>query len=132
MNSETAFVDHLKLIQEVVDRQGRNSFAIKSSSAVLAVFVASSNSPAAALAGLAVVPLWALDAGFLTQERGFRRFYDSVRQGPPADPGSFGYFDTTVPPGAAGTGKTAATLSVSLFHVSLLALIGAASLIAFL
>ena len=136
MNLETARVEHLKLIQAVVDRQGRNSFAVKSASAaaaaVLAAFVASTGSLVAALAGLAVLPLWVLDARFLAQERGFRRLYDSVRIGPPAEPGSDDYFDMTVPPAGAGIAKAAASPSVSLFHVSLLALVGASSLIVFL
>ena len=135
MNPETARVEHLKLIQAVVDRQGRNSFAVKSAaaaaSAVLVAFVAGSGSPAAALAGLAGLPLWVLDARFLAQERAFRRLYDSVRIGPPAESGSDGYFDMTVPPAAAGIAKAAASLSVCLFHVSLLALIAASSLIVF-
>ena len=133
MNPEMARVEHLSLIQAVVDRQGRNSFAIKSAaaavSAALAAFVAGSGYPAAALAGLAVVPLWLLDARFLAQERGFRRLYDAVRRGPPAAPGSDGYFDMTIPPAALGTVKTAASPSVCLFHVPLLALIGASALI---
>lgn len=136
MNLETARVEHLKLIQAVVDRQGRNSFAIKSAaaavSAALAAFVAGSGSPAAAFAGLAVVPLWALDARFLAQERGFRRLYDSVRIGPPADHGTGDYFDMTVPPRAPGIVKAAASPSASLFHVSLLALVGASFLIVLL
>ena len=136
MNSETARVEHLKLIQAVIDRQGRNSFAIKSvataAASALSAFVASSGSPEAALAGLAVVPLWVLDARFLAQERGFRTLYDSVRRGPPAGHGSDVYFDMTVPPATAGIAKAAASPSVCLFHVSLLALIGASSLIVFL
>ena len=87
MDTETARVEHLKLVQGIVNRIGRNSFAIKSAAAtavaVLVAFTASTDSPVAALAGLAVLPLWLLDARFLKQERDFRRVYDNIRRGPP-------------------------------------------------
>ena len=61
MNLEAARVEHLKLIQAVVDRLGRSSFAVKSvaaaSSGALVAFTASTDSPVSALAGFAILPL---------------------------------------------------------------------------
>ena len=61
MDAEEARVEHLKLIQAVVNRLGRNSFAIKSAaaaaSAVLVAFTASANSPLAAVGGFAILSL---------------------------------------------------------------------------
>ena len=91
MNPEATRIEHLKLIQGVIDRLGRNSFATKSiaaaASAALVSFTASTDSAVSALAGFAVFPLWLLDAFFLERERGFRRLYDSVRQGLPSEHG---------------------------------------------
>ena len=92
MNAEAARIEHLKLIQAVVARLGRNSFAIKSTaaavSAALVAFTASVGSPFAALGGFAVLSLWLLDARFLRQERAFRRLFDSIRTGLPKEHGA--------------------------------------------
>lgn len=137
MDSEAARVEHLKLIQAVVDRLGRNSFAIKSAaaaaSAVLVAFAASANSPLAAAGGFAILALWLLDARFLRQERGFRSLYDSVRKGAPAEPGSGDYFTMELAPDAPqseGLLRVAVNLSLSLFYVPLLMLIGVSAWIA--
>lgn len=137
MDTEAARVEHLRLIQAVVDRLGRNSFAIKSTaaaaSAALVAFTASVGSPLVALGGFAVLSLWLLDARFLRQERDFRRLYDSVRRGAPAGPGSSNYFtmelapDVRQPDGLLGV---ASNLSLSLFYVPLLLLIGVSAWIA--
>ena len=74
-----------------------------------------------------------LDARFLREERGFRRLFDSVRDGPPAEYGSDGYFNMEVlstAKGSDGLISVAASPSLYLFYVPLLALIGASSLIA--
>ncbi len=139
MDPEAARIEHLKLVQAVISRLGRNSFAIKSTaaaaSAALIAFIASTASPAAAFAGLVLLPLWVLDARFLAQERGFRRFYDSVRKGPAADCGSEGYFEMKAPPPAGNSDRVVGVLSSSslfLFYVPLLVLIGVSSFVALL
>ena len=75
VSAEAARIEHLKLIQAVIARLGRNSFAIKSTaaavSAVLVAFTASVGSPLAALGGFAILSLWLLDGYFLWQERAF-------------------------------------------------------------
>ena len=100
VSAEAARIEHLKLIQAVIARLGRNSFAIKSTaaavSAVLVAFTASVGSPLAALGGFAILSLWLLDGYFLWQERAFRRLYDSVRTESPAEPGTGDYFTMDV------------------------------------
>lgn len=137
MNLEAARIEHLRLIQAVVDRLGRNSFAVKSiaaaSSGALVAFTASTDSPGAALAGFAILPLWLLDAFLLERERSFRRLYDSVRHNPPSDHGHASYFAMDVPPATAGSDGligAAVSRSLSLFYPPLLLLVGAAALIA--
>ena len=137
MDPETARVEHLKLVQGIVNRIGRNSFAIKSAAAtavaVLVAFTASTDSPVAALAGLAVLPLWLLDARFLKQERDFRRVYDNIRRGPPSEFGADDYFamdvSTEVERGES-MWQVAASLSLSLFYAPLLMLIAVSAVVA--
>ena len=139
MNPESARIEHLKVIESVISRLGRNSFAIKSTaaaaSAALVAFTASTGSSVAAIAGLALLPLWTLDARYLAQERGFRRLYDSVREGSPSGHGSSGYFSMEVPSPEKSTDKFPRVLSspsLSLFYAPLLALVGVSSLISLL
>lgn len=135
MNSEAARVEHLKLIQGVVNRLSRNSFAVKSvataATAALVAFTTGTESPVAALAGITILPIWALDALFLDRERGFRRLYDSVRRCAPVEHGQIAYFTMEVPP--AGHRhcllKAAASASLALFYASLLAMVGISALI---
>ena len=131
MNAEAARIEHLKLIQAIVARLGRNSFVIKSTaaaaSAALVAFTASVGSPFAALGGFTVVSLWLLDARFLRQERAFRRLFDSIRTGPPKEPGADDYFTMDVSTSAVRLDSllsVAASLSLSLFYIPLLILVG--------
>ena len=139
MSAETARIEHLKLIQAIVARLGRNSFAIKSTaaavSAALAALTTSLDSPFAALGGFAVLSLWLLDARFLQQERSFRRLYDSVRKGSPKEPGSDGYLTMDVSSAAGRSDRllrVAVSLSLLLFYIPLLILIGVSAGIALL
>ncbi len=96
MEQETARVEHLKLIQAIIGRMARNSFAIKSftvavSTAVFA-FAATTEQWSAIAGYIVVLPLWALDGYFLMHERRFRKLFDEVRQGEPSSPGSGSYF----------------------------------------
>ena len=137
MDIEAARIEHLKLIQAIVTRMGRNSFAIKSTaaavSAALVAFTASVGSPLAALGGFAVSSLWLLDARFLRQERAFRRLFDSIRTGAPTEPGSDNYFTMDVSTSAGRSDsllRVAVSLSLSLFYIPLLILIGVSAGIA--
>ena len=138
MDSEAARIEHLKLIQTVIARLGRNSFAIKSTaaavSAALVAFTASVGSPFAALGGFAVLSLWLLDAYFLWQERGFRRLYDSIRTESSAEPGTGDYFTMDVSTAATRPSdnllRVAVSLSLSFFYVPLLILVGVSAGIA--
>ena len=137
MSAEAARIEHLKLIQAIVDRLGRNSFAIKSTaaaaSAALVAVTASVGSPLAALGGFAVLSLWLLDARFLWQERSFRHLYNSVRTGPPKEPGSDDYFTMDVSSAVGGSDsllRVAVSLSLSMFYTPLLSLIGVSAAIA--
>ena len=134
MEPEAARIEHLKLIQSVVARLGRNSFAIKSTaaavSAALVALTASLGSPLAALGGFAILSLWLLDANFLRQERGFRQLYDSAIKGDPKEPGSEGYFTLDVHSAVGPLDNlfcVAVRWGLLLFYVPLLILIGVAA-----
>ena len=137
MSAEAARIEHLKLIQAIVARLGRNSFAIKSTaaavSAALVAFTASVGSPFAALGGFAVLSLWLLDARFLRQERSFRHLYNSVRTGSPKEPGSDDYFTMDVTSAVRRSDslfRVAVSLSLTMFYTPLLSLIGVSAAIA--
>ena len=84
----------------------------------------------AALAGIAVFPLWVLDAFFLERERGFRRLYDSVRRSSPPEHGHDDYFTMEVPAAGLGHGllRSASSASLSLFYAGLIMLTGVSAL----
>jgi len=79
---------HLELIQQVVDRMGRNSFQLKgwAITLVAALFVLATSAAgtpwSAAVAFLPALVFWGLDAYYLRQERLFRALYDEVRSHP--------------------------------------------------
>lgn len=83
MTTETK-VQHLLLIQAVINRMAQNSFMIKGWSvtlvaALFALAAAQSNPAFVLLAYLPAAMFWMLDGYFLRQERLFRALYDSVR-----------------------------------------------------
>lgn len=80
-------VEHLKMIQNVVDRMARNSFWLRGWNATLAAawlaFVARvgvEKTPEWYWPILPLLMLFSLDGYYLWQERLFRRLYDQVRQ----------------------------------------------------
>ena len=101
MDAEEARVEHLKMIQAVVDRMGMNSFAVRATAATVAAglvaVAASAKEPLATLGALAIVPLWVIDAYFLLTEREFRDLYNGVRQAAAATPGTPEYFSLDRP-----------------------------------
>lgn len=86
MSDEEKVLEHLKMIQGVIERMGRNSFQLKAWSAVLATgwlaFVAQGGTGQMQPGILVLVPfliLFVLDGYYLWQERLFRGLYDVVR-----------------------------------------------------
>jgi hypothetical protein len=83
--------DHLKMIQDVVTRLAKNSFALKGwSVTIVSGLLALSTAVADRIAVMiiAIVPLlifWILDGYYLDQERRFRILYDEVRPREEAD-----------------------------------------------
>jgi hypothetical protein len=77
-------VEHLKLISNVVDRMGRNSFHLKGWAVILvaAIFAFASREVDYRfyLVGLLpAVTFWGLDGYYLWQEKYFRALYNAVR-----------------------------------------------------
>lgn len=76
---------HLDFIQGVINRLSTNSFLLKGWSVVLvsALFALSANNSNVKFIFLAYFPaiaFWALDAYFLSMERGYRKLYEKVRK----------------------------------------------------
>ena len=86
MNGIEKIVEHLKMIQAVIDRLGRNSLWVKSWSLLLIVIgliliaVHYIHRPYFSLLLIPfVLGFWILDGYFLWRERLFRKVYDEVR-----------------------------------------------------
>lgn len=86
MNGTQKVIEHLKMIQAVIDRLGRNSLWVKTWNLALIVVAAillGSESDHYPFGTLFLIPcilgLWVLDGYFLWQERLFRKVYDEVR-----------------------------------------------------
>lgn len=97
MDSETARIEHLKIVQTIIARMGSNSFAVKAGSltivaGLLAITFGINSSAIPAVGVIPIFMLWCLDAFYLRQERLFRRIYDKVRVGPAPEIGSPEYF----------------------------------------
>lgn len=76
---------HLDFVQGVVNRLSTNSFLLKGWSVILvsALFALSaerSNVQFILLAYFPAIAFWALDAYFLSVERGYRKLYEKVRK----------------------------------------------------
>ena len=137
MDQETARIEHLKLIQAVIARLARHSFAVKSlavaAAAALITFTAATETPVAVIGGAALLPLWWLDATYLRQERRFRSLYDFVRAEPAAEFGARQYFsmDVSIPRiRDESILQVAVRLSHLLVYLPLLVLLGLSSLMA--
>ena len=137
MDPQTARIEHLKLIQSVIARLARNSFAVKSlavaASAALIAFTAAAGTPLASVGGVVILPLWWLDAYYLRQERLFRGLYEYIRVGPAAEFGACHYFSMDVLIGdhpKEGLLRVVVRPSNLLIYLPLMVLIGLASLVA--
>ncbi len=88
---DAARTEHLRMIQEAINRMATCSFQLKgwavTLAAALEVFLQGGASPGYLFVPtLPVVAFWLLDAWYLRQERLFRRLFDNVRtQNSPAD-----------------------------------------------
>ena len=90
-------IRHLEMIQNIIDRMGRNSFMLKGWAVVLMaasiwLLARSGTTDGYGNSGcirvgisFAVIWLWVLDGYFLRQERLFRKVYDKVRKGESTD-----------------------------------------------
>ena len=109
MDPETLRVDHLKMIQVVIERMSRNSFALRAIAgtitAALVAAAANTESPWPLLGGLAIIWLMLLDAYFLHTEREFRDLYNDVRTAPAPMPGTATYFSLDRPSRRGGTAR---------------------------
>jgi hypothetical protein len=81
---EAARIEHLKMIQGVINRLATCSFQLKgwvvTLAAALQVFLKGEANPAYLFVpALPVIAFWFLDGWYLRQERLFRRLYDNVR-----------------------------------------------------
>ena len=92
MNGTEKVVEHLEMIQAVIDRLGRNSFWIKSWSIILIVaamvLIARQDIQTPYFVLVLILPtlgFWILDGYFLRQERLFRQVYDEIRVQPDTD-----------------------------------------------
>ena len=86
MNDNEKVVKHLEMIQNVINRMGRNSFLLKSWSmtiivaAMVLIVRQDLQNPYLILAlFLPIFGFWILDGYFLWQERLFRKVYDDIR-----------------------------------------------------
>ncbi len=82
---EIAVIEHLKLIQGVVNRLAQNSFTYKgwSITIVVAIFALAAKEATPVYLLVAILPavtFWGLDAYYLRQERLFRKLYDGIRK----------------------------------------------------
>ena len=96
MDAETARIEHIKIIQGVIERLGRNSFAMKTGAltafaGLVAVSVAIDHWLVSLLGIIPIVLLWGLDAFWIKYERLYRLLYDEVRVGEAPNIGSEKY-----------------------------------------
>lgn len=81
---------HLEMLQNIIDRMGRNSFSLKGWSVILvsasfALAASGTNRQLVYVAYLPSIMFWILDGYFLWQEKLFRAKYDTVRATPESE-----------------------------------------------
>lgn len=137
MDPEKARIEHLRLIQAVVDRMSRNSFSIKAGAltvvaGLLAVAFGINHWMVSAIGMIPIAILWGLDAFFIRQERIFRRLYDTIRLGSAPEIGSTKYFsmDTNqIQFEVKAIPKTMFTRTLPFFYIPLLGVLAVISII---
>ena len=138
-NSETrpdsSLIEHLKLIEGVIDRLARSSFAIKATSSAVAVALAAiiitQDTPIAGIGVFPLAVLWLLDSYYLSRERAYRALYELIRITRPERDDPM-YFSLSVNRTKDGIFRATLSPALLLFHppliVTALLLIGASAL----
>ena len=130
-------VEHLKLISNVVDRVGRNSFQLKAWAVILvaAIFALASREVDYRFYLVGLLPaftFWGLDGYYLWQEKYFRALYDAVRRGA-HDIEKYGLFSMNTKPyddEVPWWGRVCVSRTIFPFYAALVVVIALASLIA--
>lgn len=132
MDAESARIEHLKLLQAVIDRIGRNAFATRAAAATVvgalaAVTLAVDAPTIAGFGSLPVALLWAIDGYYIRIERQFRARFDRARAGPAPEAGAAEYFQMNAEVGRGGIrGQMTGMFSRPglVFYVALLLAVG--------
>ena len=130
-------VEHVKLISQVIERMGRNSFQIKTWTVILVAaifaFAAKEVDYRYYLVGLLPsVTFWGLDGYYLLQERYFRALYNAVRKGE-HDVQQYGLFSMDTRPyhgQEARWGRICVSRTLLWFYLPIVVVIGVTSAIA--
>ncbi len=83
MEHEEKKLEHLKLIEGIVERMASNSLRLKEwfitiTSALVGICLTKSKPQLLLVAGVALLAFWILDAYYLQQERNFRSLYEAI------------------------------------------------------
>jgi len=86
MANDEMKLEHLKLVEGIVERMASNSCRLKEwfitiASAILSLSLVQSKPSLVAVAGGALLAFWLLDAYYLQQERRFRDLYEAIVDG---------------------------------------------------
>ena len=136
MDRNQILIEHLKLVEGVVDRLARSSFAVKATAsavatALIAVIVIQEEATVG-FGAIALVALWTLDAFYLWREQMYRKLYEHVRISMPTDPAheeflTLDYTIITMPRG--GWVRTMFSWSLNLYYIPLVAAVVVVSII---
>lgn len=84
MDNQQNKVNHLQMIQSVIDRMGKNSFSLKGWAVGVMVaiyaFAGQNYNKAVIVTLIPLIIFWILDSYYLMLERKYRRLYDEVRK----------------------------------------------------
>lgn len=83
MDYEEMKLEHLKLIEGIIERMASNSLRLKEwfitiTSALVGICLTKSKPQLLLVAGVALLAFWVLDAYYLQQERNFRSLYEAI------------------------------------------------------
>ena len=131
-------VEHLKLILNIVDRMGRNSFQIKTWAVILvsAIFALAAREVDNRFLLIGLIPaftFWGLDGYYLWQERYFRALYNAVRKGE-HDIEKYGLFSMNTQPDNNDVhrwGRTCFSRTISGFYIPLITIIAITTVVTY-
>ncbi len=133
MDKEAARIEHLKAIQQVIERLTRSSFAIKAvASTITAATVAAiavTSTPIVGLGGLSLLSLWGIDAFYLSRERRFRSLFDRVRIGPAPEFGDQTFFTMATWGDGESMFKVAVSPTLVALYIPLMLVVGGTALV---